>query len=206
MFTRTNTYDGDAGRLDEGIAFARDKVAPLIATLEGNRGMSVLVDRDTGRCMVNSVWTTMQAMRASNTALTPLREQGGQILGSPAASEEWEIALMHEMHPVEAGCGLRVTRVTFDPADADSSIDTVRTTTIPASELLPGFCRLTMLVDRKAGKGMALTSFENPDAMQKSRKKVEQIRKVSTEKAHATVESVHEYELAFTSLALEPKD
>ncbi len=206
MFARTNTFDGDPARLDDGINFARDKVAPLLAGLDGCGGMSLLVDRSTGRCMVNSVWATKEAMHASEEAIIPLRAEGGQLLGAPAETEEWELAIMHERQTVAAGCGMRVTRVRFDPADTESAIDTVRTTTVPASELLPGFCRLTMVVDAEAGKGMALTSFTDPAAMAASRATVDEIRKVSTEKAHATVESVHEYELVFYSMALEPTD
>ncbi len=206
MFTRTNTFEASPARLDDGLSFARDKVAPLVATLAGNRGMSVLLARDTGRCMVNSVWMTKEAMLASDTSLSSLREEGGRILGTPAAVEEWEIALMHERHPVEVGCGLRVTRVTFDPADADAVIDTIRTTTIPSLELLPGFCRMTFLIDRSGGKAMGIASFEDNKALAGSRPKVDKIRAVTSEKAHATVESVHEYDLAFTSLALEPTD
>jgi quinol monooxygenase YgiN len=204
VFTRSITYTGDPARIDEGIAFARDTVAPALAGLKGTRGMSVLVDRDSGRCMVNSVWTDEAAMHASNAALAPIREKGGEILGSPADVSEWEIAIMHEVAPVDVGCGIRVTRLELDPSDLDGMLDTVRTTTIPAAELLPGWCRMTVVVDRTAGRAMALSSFRNVPAMQDSRERVDQIRTASVEKAHARVQSVEEYEVAFYSLGLEP--
>lgn len=204
MFTRSITYTGDPARIDDGIAFARDTVAVALAGLEGTRGMSVLVDRETGRCMVNSVWTDERSMHASNAALAPLRETGGEILGSPADVSEWEIAIMHEVHPVDVGCGIRVTRLEFDPQDADGLLDTVRSTTIPAAELLPGWCRMTVVLDRTAGRAMVLSSFRDLPSMQDSREKVDQIRATSVEKAHARVLSVEEYEVAFYSLGLEP--
>ena len=56
-----------------------------------------------------------------------------------ASAAATQIAIMHEVHPVDVGCGIRVTRLEFDPQDADGLLDTVRSTTIPAAELLPHF-------------------------------------------------------------------
>ena len=204
MHARSTTFMGDPTRIDDALAFTRETVAPLIAGLDGNRGMSVLADRETGRCMVNSLWTSEAAMHDSNAALAPMRDKGGEILGSPADVSEWEVALVHEVHPVDVGCGLRVTRLEFDPADADGAVDTVRTTTIPAAELLPGWCRISMLLDRAAGKAIVISSFRDRAAMLDSAEKVREIRTTSAEKAHARVTSVEEYEVAFTTLDLEP--
>lgn len=204
MHTRSITYLGSPARIDDGVAFARDTVAPLVAALDGSRGMSVLVDRESGRAMVNSVWTSEEAMHDSNPRLQPLREQGGEILGSPADVSEWEVAIVHELQPVGVGCGLRVTRLEFEPTDTEGLLDTVRTTTIPAAELLPGWCRMSVLIDRAAGRCIVLSSFRDMAAMRDSRERVDQIRTTSVEKAHARVASVEEYELAFTTLDLEP--
>lgn len=204
VFARSITYTGDPARIDDGLAFARDTVEPVIAGLDGNRGMSVLADRSTGRCMVNSLWTDEDAMHASNTALAPLRQQGGEILGSAADVSEWEIAVMHEVAPVDVGCGIRVTRLELDPADLDGLLDTVRTTTIPAAEMMPGWCRLTVGIDRSAGRALVFSSFRDRTAMEDNREKVDQIRTTSVEKAHARVQSVEEYELLLNSLRLEP--
>lgn len=202
MYARTNLFEADPAKLDDGIAFARTEVADVLAACEGTRGMGVLVDRTTGRCMVNSVWVDQDTMKASNDALAPLRERAGEMLGSPAAVEEWQVAVVHEIHPVTEGCGLRVTKVDFATEDADGVLDTLRTTTIPAAELMDGFCRFTFLIDREGGHGMALTAWRDRGALDASREKVAQLRQVSTEKAHASTVSVEEYDLAYTTLTI----
>lgn len=111
---------------------------------------------------------------------------------------------MHEVQPVGVGCGIRITRLEFDPADVDVMLDTVRTTTIPAAELLPGWCRMTVIVDRAAGRAIAISVFRDMPSMEDSREKVDQIRTTSVEKARARVQSVEEYEMALHSLDLEP--
>jgi hypothetical protein len=198
VYARMSRFEGDPSRLDEGIAFARD----VVAGCAGTRGMSVLVDRETGRCLVSSAWVDEESMRASDEALAPLRTRAGELLGAPASVQEWELAIVHETHEVAAGCGVRATRVDFASDDVDTVLDTLRTTTIPAAELMDGFCRLTFLLDRERGHGMALTAWRDPAAMVESRDKVAALRQVSTEKAHATPVSVEEYELAYTTLAI----
>ena len=83
MYARSITIMGDPERLDEGIAYVRDEVMPTITALDGCVGLSMLVDRGNGQCIVTSSWETQEAMRASDVHLAPMRRRGGEIMGGP---------------------------------------------------------------------------------------------------------------------------
>ncbi len=50
VHARTATVHGDPKAVDDGVAFLRDRVMPAIEGLPGYVGLSMLADRDTGRC------------------------------------------------------------------------------------------------------------------------------------------------------------
>ena len=65
MYARTTTIKGDPRAMDEGIAHITDVVWPTVQRMSGCVGMSMLADREAGRCIVTSAWATDEAMRAS---------------------------------------------------------------------------------------------------------------------------------------------
>ena len=105
MYARTNTVRTDPRTIDEGIANVRDEVMPLVQGMDGCIGLSMLVDRDSGRCIVTTAWRTEEAMHASEAGIRASRERAAQIFGEMPTVAEWEIAVMHRMH--ETGDGAR---------------------------------------------------------------------------------------------------
>jgi hypothetical protein len=61
----------------------------------------MLVDRETGHCIVTSSWETEEAMVASDAQLRPVRDRGRDILGGSMEIDEWEITLMHHARHAE---------------------------------------------------------------------------------------------------------
>lgn len=195
MFIRTSTFQADPSKLDEGIEFARANVPGALSKLDGSLGWTMLVNRQDGRCMVNSWWESEQALKASDKALAPLRKQGGEVLGAPAKPEEWEVAVMERRREIKPGCGLRMTRVRLDPTTIDQGIDVFRTTTVPEATMMDGFCSISMAVNRRTGEALASVIFESMAAVEATREKAKQVRATTAEKAHAEILDVHEYEL-----------
>ena len=56
MYARSNTARGDPRRTDDAIAYIRDEVLPAVRRIDGNIGLSMLSDRDSGRSIVTSAW------------------------------------------------------------------------------------------------------------------------------------------------------
>jgi hypothetical protein len=195
VFVRTTTIQADPSRLDEGIAFARERVPAALDALDGSLGWTMLVDRQDGRCMVNSWWESEAALQASDTALSVLREQGSEILGGAAQPEVWEVAAMERRRDLTPGCGVRMTRLRVEPVGIEQGIDVFRTTSVPEATLLDGFCAMSLLVNRRTGEALATVVLDSVAAVEATRARGQQIRAATAEKSHAEILDVHEFEL-----------
>ena len=65
MYARSFTIEGQPLSVDIGIAHVRDVVMSELLELDGYVGLSLLVDRQSGRCIATSSWESITAMRAS---------------------------------------------------------------------------------------------------------------------------------------------
>ena len=109
----------------------------MLADIEGCRGLSLLVDRVTGRCIVTSSWEDAESMHASNDLLRPVRERGRDVIGGIMEIDEWQIEVMHR---TDHGACCRVSWLT---GDLDAMAATFRMAILPELEATAGFCSCT---------------------------------------------------------------
>ena len=64
MYARSTTVRGNPKAMDDGIAYVRDTVMPTVQQMDGCIGLSMLADRDSGRCIVTTSWADADAMNA----------------------------------------------------------------------------------------------------------------------------------------------
>lgn len=202
MYARSITIMGDPARMDEGIAYVRDEVMPAITAMDGCLGLSMLVDRESGQCIVTSSWQSEDAMNASDLHLTPMRRRGGEIMGGTPSAEPWEVAVMHRDHVAPAGSCCRVTWLRMNHGEIDRALDVYRHGLLPEIEQLEGFCGASMLVNRSAGRGCATVAFESAEAIAASRDRAWTIRESGAREAGVDVTDVTEFELAIAHLRL----
>jgi hypothetical protein len=98
VYARSTTFHGRPGNIEAGITFVKSEAGPMLDKIEGCRGLSMLVDPETGQCIATSSWENEVAMRASDEQLRPIRDRGRDILGGTMQVDEWEIAVMHRTH------------------------------------------------------------------------------------------------------------
>ena len=202
MFIRATTIAADPARLDEGIRFTRDVVAPALSAVPGSLGLSMYVDRDTGTSTVSSAWETRGARDAAQAALDPLRARAAGIVGGLPVTDLFELAVLERRRPAEPGFWSRMTRVSIDPHRMETAIDAYRSTTLPALELLDGYCSAALLVDYGRGAGISSVVFDSRASLDASRDQGEQIRRTSTAKAGAEVVDVRESEIVIAGMRL----
>ena len=64
---RSTTIEAQPESIDAGIAYVYDEIMPAVESMEGCIGISLLVDRESGRCIATTAWEsadTAQAARA----------------------------------------------------------------------------------------------------------------------------------------------
>ncbi|GAA2144510.1 antibiotic biosynthesis monooxygenase [Nocardioides koreensis] len=202
MYARSTTIMGEPGRLDDGIAYVRDDVLPTVTAMDGCLGLSMLIDRDTGQCIVTSSWDSEEAMQASNLHLAPMRMRGGQIMGGPPEVDEWEVAVMHRDHPAPEGSCCRVTWMRLNHHDIDRGIDLYRAAMLPEMESIDGFCSASLLVNRTLGRACNTTTYDSRAALDASRERSWTIRDAGVRDAGVDVLDVAELDLALAHLRL----
>jgi hypothetical protein len=183
-----------------GIAQVRDEVMPALLGMDGCIGLSMLVDRQGGRCIATSAWRSEDAMLASEEQLRPMRDRVGEMLGGQPEVERWEIAMLHRDHTSNPGACVRATWVRVEPADLDHALEVYRTSVLPGVEVMDGFCSASMLVDRDSGRSVSSVTFDSMDALERSRQQAASMRDMATREARATVLDVCEFELALAHL------
>jgi hypothetical protein len=87
--------------------------------VDGYTGLSLLVDRSSGRCIATSAWQSEEAMRASAESIRSIRDRAAEVFGGSADVEEWEIAVLHRDHRSRDGACVRATWVKVNPFALD---------------------------------------------------------------------------------------
>jgi hypothetical protein len=201
VHARSTTIMADPGSIDSGVAFIRDEVMPTLEGMDGCIGLSLLVDRASGRCIATSAWRDENMMRASDGQLRSSRQRAAEIMGADRPQvEEWEIAVLHRDHPSERGACVRVAWVRADPQQLDHAIEYWKSTILPGSEGFDGFCSASLLVHRTSGRAAASVTFDSRDAMERSRERADAMREQSRGAAGIEVLEVGEFELALAHL------
>lgn len=194
MYARSTTFRGRPDNIDAGIAFVKNEAAPMLDSIEGCRGLSMLVDRETGSCIATSSWESEAAMHAGDERLRPIRDRGRDILGGSMEVDEWEIAVMHRTHHGEC------CRVSWLQGDVDAMTETFRVGILPRLEQIPGFCSASLLRNRSSGLGCATTAWETRAAMEDSRAAADDMRSRLAADAGGDIVDVHEFDLAYAHL------
>jgi heme-degrading monooxygenase HmoA len=194
VYARSTTFHGRPGNIDAGITFVKNEAGPMLDQIEGCRGLSLLVDRETGQCITTSSWENEAAMRGSDEQLRPIRDRGRDILGGSMQVDEWESAVMHRTHHGEC------CRVSWLQGDLDAMTETFRVGILPELEQTPGFCSASLLVNRSTGLGCATTGWETRAAMEASRSTAEDMRDRAASDAGGEIVDVHEFGLAYAHL------
>jgi hypothetical protein len=190
MYARSTTVQGDPQALDEAIAFVGQKAFPAITGIPGCVGLSMLADRESGRCIASSAWADEESLKSSTEMVRPMQDRLMQMLkAEDALIQSWDVAVLHRDHPSPAGARAAVTWARIIPAHADVVLDAYRANLLPRLQELPGFCSVSMVVDRKHGRTVSVTSFDSPDALDLIRKRARLLRE---EFAHAVGARIHD--------------
>ena len=165
MYARSTTIRGNPEAVDAGISYIRDRVMPAVQGMDGFVGLSMLVDRDSGRSIVTTAWSEADAMSRSAAGVKAMRRRTAEIMAGEAEVMEWDIAVLHRKHQTHNGACARVIWTSGEPGQVDRLVDTFRMAMLPRIEELPGFVSVSLMVDRDSGRTATSVSYDSRQSM-----------------------------------------
>jgi quinol monooxygenase YgiN len=201
VYARSTSIQAQPSSIDAGIAHVRDEIMPAVQAMDGCVGLSLLADRESGRCIVTTSWDSEDAMHASRDRVRPLRDRAAATFESGDTQvDEWEIAVLHRDHNSADGACLRATWIKVPPDQAARAIDFYKTDVLPALEKLEGFCSASLLINRSTGRAVSSATFDSLEAMERNRDRATELRNTRTRELGADIVDVGEFELALAHL------
>lgn len=200
MYARSTTIEAQPSSIDAGIAHVRDVVMPRLQEVEGCLGLSLLVDRQSGRCIATSSWESQEAMHASAERVRPFRDEAAHAFGGSPSVDEWEIAVLHRDHHSGPGACVRTTWLKVQPDQFDRAIEFYRESVLPDIEKLEGFCSASLMLDRASWRAVSSSTFDSADAMQRNDDKARSLRTALLRDLGTDQYDVGEFELAIAHL------
>lgn len=200
MYARSTTFAARPECIDAGIAVFRDEVMPALEGMAGWVGLSLLTDRESGRCILTTAWENSAAMHSSAEQVRPLRDRAAEVLGATASVDEWEIAAVHRDHRSGDGACVRAIWLKARPDQFDRAVDFYKTSVLPEIEKLDGFCSTSMMSDRDSGRAVVSTTYDSREAMERSRDAARSLRTALLRDLGADQLDVGEFDLAIAAL------
>ena len=200
MHARSTTFTGRPASVDAGIAFVRERVEPAVLQVDGCTGLSLLVDRPTGRSIVTTGWVSEEALHDSEPRVAVLRAEAAQVFGSRPEVRRWDIAVLHRLRPTDDGAAARVVWLQVDPGVRDEHLRVVRSTVLPVVESFAGFCGMSVLVERSSGTAAAATTFRSRQHLAASRELAADLRAAVLRRLSAELLEVAELDVALAHL------
>lgn len=194
---RSTTVMAKPDRIADGISLINDELMSMMTDIDGCMGVSLLVDRSSGRCIATSSWESEESMRASDAQLQPVRQRLLETLGGDGLEvQEWEIAIFHRDHESPAGACARVTWARPPAGQLDAAVDAFKTNVLPLLEDQDGFCSASMLIDRESGILCGTASFDSMATVEGNRQFGAEQRAKMAEQSGIEFVDVIECELA----------
>lgn len=183
-----------------GINYVRDVVMPALDEMEGCLGLSLLVDRESGRCIATSSWETESAMQRSAERVWPVRYRAVEMFGGSAVVDQWRIAVLHRDHRSGPGACVRATWLRTRPELFERGIDYYRWAVLPAIEEFEGFCSASLMVDPTSARAVVSVTYDSRDAMERCTESARSLRTSMMRDLGLDQEDVGEFELALAHL------
>jgi hypothetical protein len=199
VHARTTTVQVQPSSIDAQVAHVRDDVMPVLLATDGCIGLSMLVNRVSGRCIATSAWQSEKAMHATEDDRVVAVDGDESVVGTPEV-EEWEIAVLHRDHSSAPGAWVRTTWLHVEPDQTDRLADLHRTVLLPQIMGFEGFCSESLLIDRPSGHAVSSVTFDSYEAMRSTSSLAALVRRHGAADVDGEILEVDQLELALAHL------
>ncbi len=205
MYARSTTVMARPGHIEEGTSHINRNVLPVLETIPGFIGMSLMVDRESERCILTTSWDSSEAMHASEESVGPIRDAAAAIFSGPgpkpqSAVDHWQIVAMHRDHSAHQGTWVRSTWLKLETARFNQALDFCRTSVLPAIQEFEGFCSASVMTDPPSRRAVISASYDSAEALDLNRERARSLRTARLRELGADQLDVGEFELAIARL------
>lgn len=202
MLGRAVTAQGNPAKVDEVVAYVRDRIVPLVDSLPGSYGLSMFVNRETGMIVVNTVWSDEAALKASDAELADSRREAIAVLEAPDLEiQVVEPAVIFQKGPDLPGYWARAALVQDGPERMDEAIARFRDQALPSMlEQFEGINTVALLVNRQTGYCVANVTYTSREQMEASRDEADKMRSAGLRAGGAELLDVRELEVAIVGI------
>ena len=147
----------------------------------GYVGLSLLVDRESGRCIATSAGNPRRQCARAPNRRRRFADSAVQMFGGArrrSTSGRSPSCIATTARATVPACGPRGSRCR--PDQFDQAIDFYRTSVLPAIEELEGFCSASLMVDRETGRAVSSATFDSREAMERNRDQARALRNART--------------------------
>lgn len=197
---------GDPLRLGTAVHFLAEETQLRLESEEDSLGMTLHENSELGVVVVESYWSSADAMRASEDTVSPIAAEAARRSTGTLSVEQYEVALSAWRMRPHPGSGVRITRLETEPARIDEAVAAYGGIAVPWLGETEGFCTTQLLVNRDSGRWIDETLWRDANALAASRSAAAAIRVGTTGPSGSIVRSLEEYRLVVSSLRAAPAD
>jgi len=169
MYLRVTAFKSDPAKLDEGIAFLKNKIIPALSKAPGYVGATCIVDRQKGEGAASTLWESLETMNNAEQLGQQSRSESSEATGIEVVDvDRFEITVLEMATPTpQVPSYTRVITAYGDPKKADKVAEMIRGT-VPQLKTQPGFRAFSAGVNRGTGRGFTVSSWTTPEQREAS--------------------------------------
>lgn len=169
MYVRVTAFKSDPAKLDEGIAFLKNRIIPAMSKTPGYLGATAIVDRQKGEGAASTLWESLEAMNNAEQLGQQSRTQSAEATGLEVLDvDRFEITVLDLASPTpQLPSYTRVITAYSDPKQLDKVVQMIREA-IPQVKAMPGFRAYVAGINRMTGRGFTSSSWATPEQREAS--------------------------------------
>lgn len=169
MYLRVTAFKSDPAKLDDGIAFLKNKIIPAMSKAPGFLGATCIVDREKGEGAASTLWESLETMNSAEQLGQQSRTQSAEATGLEVLDvDRFEITILEMTSPTpQLPSYTRVITAYGDPKKLDKVVDMVRGA-LPQVKAQPGFRAYVAGTNRMTGRSFTASSWATPEQREAS--------------------------------------
>lgn len=178
MYLRVTAFKSDPTKLDEAIAFLKNKIIPAMSKAPGFLGATCIVDREKGEGAASTLWESLQTMNTAEQLGQQSRTQSAEATGIEVLDvDRFEITVLEMSSPTpQLPSYTRVNTAYGDPKKADKAVQLIRDEVVPRLKSQPGFRAYAAGINRMTGRGFTSSTWATPEQREASNAAVADLR------------------------------